>query len=87
MILIPGRMGQLDVSNKSSRRKQANMHLDSLPVMMTEAIEKQLAEMKGDPVRLREYYFSRWAWNCWAFPTYARSREHTNFDVTQPRLF
>jgi hypothetical protein len=87
MILIPGHMGQLDVSNKSSRRKQANMHLDSVPLLMTQAIEQELREMKGDPDRLRDLYYSRWAWNCWAFPYYARQAEHRKFDVTQPRLF
>jgi hypothetical protein len=87
MILIPGRMGQLDVSNKSSRRKQAMQHLDALPEIMTEAIETEIKTMRGEPDRLREHYYSRWAWNCWAFPEHARLGEHSSFDVTQPRLF
>ncbi len=87
MILIPGHMGQLDVSNKSTRRKQYGQHLDSVPLMMTHAIENEIKTMDGDPDRLRDLYYSRWAWNCWAFPTYAQKTENPKLSVTQLRLF
>ena len=76
MILIPTRTGQLDVSSKSSRRKQAGQHLDSLTQIERETIE---AEMRGfcvDPDRLRDLYYSRWAWNAWAFPWYAKDKKY-----------
>lgn len=76
MILIPTRTGQLDVSNKSSRRKIANQHLDSLPEMQTKAIEDEIRAFCIDPVRLREYYYSRWAWNSWAFPYYVKDKKY-----------
>lgn len=89
MILVPGRAGQIDVSNKSSRRKQRGQHLDSVTPMETEAIEHEIRSMNGDPDRLRDLYFSRWAWNCWAFPTYAKDKtwEGAKFETIEQRLF
>lgn len=89
MILIPGKAGQVDVSNKSSRRKQRNQHLDSLPEVMTQAIENEIRAFGGDPDRLRDLYFSRWAWNAWAFPEYAKSKkwEGDKFTTVEQRLF
>lgn len=75
MVLIPGKAGQVDVSNKSSRRKQLNQHIDSVSPIETAAIEEEIRKFKGDPDRLRELYYSRWAWNAWAFPKYAESKE------------
>lgn len=74
MILIPTRTGQLDVSNKSSRRKIFNQHLDSLSPQETAAIEDEIRSFHIDPDRLREYYYSRWAWNAWAFPWFAKDK-------------
>ncbi len=75
MILAPGR-AQLDVSNKSSRRKQAGQHLDSLAPMQTKQLEDEIRAFCIDPDRLREYYYSRWAWNAWAFPYYVRDKKY-----------
>lgn len=74
MILIPTRTGQLDVSNKSSRRKIAGQHLDSMSPLETRAIEDEIRSFCIDPDRLRELYYSRWAWNAWAFPWYAKDK-------------
>lgn len=74
MILIPTRTGQLDVSNKSSRRKIPGQHLDSLKPIETNRIEQEIRGFCVDPDRLRELYYSRWAWNAWAFPWYARHK-------------
>lgn len=89
MILVPGRAGQIDVSNKSSRRKQWGQHMDAHPEMITQAIEKEIIEFGGDPVRLRELYFARWAWNAWAFPKYAAPKhwEGDRFETVEQRLF
>lgn len=74
MILIPTRTGQLDVSNKSSRRKVAGQHLDSMSPLETKSIEDEIRSFCIDPDRLRELYYSRWAWNAWAFPWYAKDK-------------
>lgn len=89
MILIPGRAGQVDVSNKSSRRKQRGQHLDSVAPMQTDAIESEIRTFNGDPDRLRDLYYSRWAWNAWAFPYYAKNKvwEGDKFETVEQRLF
>lgn len=89
MILIPTRTGQLDVSNKSSRRKIAGQHLDSLAEVQRKAIEDEIRGFCIDPDRLREHYFSRWAWNAWAFPYYARFKKYEGdkFVPEEMRLF
>lgn len=89
MILIPTRTGQLDVSNKSSRRKHAGQHLDSLAQVETDSIEAEIRAFCVDPDRLRELYYSRWAWNAWAFPWYAKDKhyEGDKFVPDTMRLF
>lgn len=89
MILIPGKAGQVDVSNKSSRRKQRNQHLDSVSSIETFAIETEIRSYGGDPDRLRDLYYARWAWNAWAFPEYAKSKnyEGDKFTTIEQRLF
>lgn len=76
MILVPGTVGQVDVSSKSSRRKIRGQHMDSVSPLETAAIEKSIRSFGGDPDRLRDLYFSRWAWNAFAFPYYARQKEY-----------
>lgn len=89
MILIPGKAGQVDVSNKSSRRKQRGQHLDSVTLIETFAIETEIRSFGGDPDRLRDLYYARWAWNCWAFPKYAEDKdwEGDKFETVEQRLF
>lgn len=89
MILIPGKAGQVDVSNKSSRRKQRGQHLDSVAPLETAAIENEIRQFGGDPDRLRDLYYSRWAWNAWAFPKYAEAKEWEGdkFTTIEQRLF
>lgn len=76
MILVPGQVGQVDVSSKSSRRKIRGQHMDSVSPLETAAIEKSIRDFGGDPDRLRDLYFARWAWNAFAFPYYARQKEY-----------
>lgn len=75
MILIPTRTGQLDVSNKSSRRKIPGQHLDSVTEIERNQIEAEIRGFCVDPDRLRDLYYSRWAWNAWAFPWYVRDKK------------
>lgn len=90
MILVPGRAGQIDVSNKSSRRKQAGQHLDAHPKIITKAIEDEIRKFGGDPDRLRDLYYSRWAWNAWAFPKFAETKtgwDEVIYETVEQRLF
>lgn len=89
MILIPGKAGQVDVSNKSSRRKIPNQHLDSVSAIETAAIEAEIRSFGGDPDRLRDLYYARWAWNAWAFPEYAKAKVwgQDKFEIKERRLF
>lgn len=88
MILVPG-IGQVDVSSKSSRRKQQDQHLDTVAPPQKERIESVLWDNGFDPQRLRDEYISRWVWNIWAFPYYARSKvyEGDSFTLAQETLF
>lgn len=78
MILLPTDDGgrQVDVSSRSSRRKMKNMHIDSVSPIETEALEKQIRSFGVDPDRLRDVYYSRWMFNAWAFPYYARDKQY-----------
>lgn len=76
MILVPGTVGQVDVSSKSSRRKIRGQHMDSVSPLETAAIEASIRSFGGDPDRLRDLYYARWAWNAFAFPYYARQKEY-----------
>ena len=76
MILVPGQVGQVDVSNTSSRRKILGQHLDSVTPIQTAAIERSIRSFGGDPDRLRDLYYARWAWNAFAFPYYARDKQY-----------
>lgn len=76
MVLVPGTAGQVDVSSQSSRRKIRGQHIDSVSPLETEAIEQQIRATGVDPDRLRDLYFSRWAFNAYSFPYYARSKQY-----------
>jgi len=76
MILMPTRTGQIDVSSKSSRRKIPNQHLDSVSDIERIRIEDEIRGFCVDPDRLRDLYYSRWAWNAWAFPWYVKDKHY-----------
>lgn len=76
MVLVPGQVGQVDVSNKSSRRKIRGQHMDSVAPLETTAIEASIRATGVDPERLRDLYYSRWAFNAFAFPYYAREKQY-----------
>lgn len=90
MILLPSRGGQLDVSSKSSRRKVKGQHIDSVTPPQREALEREISETGADPQRLRDNYYSRWAFNSWAFPEYVKLRlsdKEATFTRQQPGIF
>lgn len=75
MVLVPGTTGQVDVSNLSSRRKIRGQHMDSVSPIETQAIEAAIRATGADPDRLRTLYYSRWAFNMFSFPHYARNKQ------------
>lgn len=89
MILLPESGKQIDISSKSSRRKIANQHIDSIPQIQRQALEDEIRRTGADPNRLRDLYYSRWAWNAWAFPEYVRLRGggRTTFFTDKNELF
>jgi hypothetical protein len=77
MILIPTEAfsrRQVDISSRSSRKKIAGQHIDSVAPQQREAIEREIRNFGVDPDRLRDVYYSRWMFNAWAFPYFARSK-------------
>jgi hypothetical protein len=88
MILVPG-IGQINVSEYSSSRKKAKQHLDTLSPVERDYLEGQIRRHGFEPDRLRKEYISRWAWNCWAFPYWAKLKqwEGDRFVPEVKRLF
>lgn len=70
MILLPQHEAQLNISNKSSARKVQGQHIDNLRPIQRDSLEKELLSIGSEPDRLRDLYYSRWAYNSWAFPYY-----------------
>jgi hypothetical protein len=88
LILMPTSGKQMHISDKSSARKIAMQHYDSLPPIMQHAVAAEIEADGQDVNRLRENYFSRWAYNCWAFPQYVDLREPaTTYVDKAPGLF
>ena len=90
MVLLPYSGRQLNISAQSPFRKQAGQHLDSLRPAEREVCERELIQCGADPQRLRDLYYARWAFNCWAFPKYLslRMNQKTDtFKATDPGLF
>lgn len=88
MILLPG-IGQVNVSEQSSSRKKNKQHMDTVSDLERDAIEHAIRSRGFEPDRLRKEYISRWAWNCWAFPYWAKGKqwEGDRFVPDTSRLF
>lgn len=89
MILLPGAGRAVNVSSKSGRRKDADAHIDTFAPIVRDALEAEIRKEGGDPQRLRDLYYSRWAWNAWAIPEYVKRRGGglTKFVQVQEGLF
>lgn len=74
MLLLPKLGMQVNVSDKSSSRKMRNQHYDTYTQQERDVIDQEFDATGIDPERLRTLYYSRWAWNCWAFPEYMKLR-------------
>ncbi len=74
-ILVPEIDSTLCVSSRSPMRKVEGMHLDTLTPPQKKYILEIMESRGYDPDRLRNEYISRWAWNCWAYPYYAKDKK------------
>lgn len=81
--------GQINISNRSSFRKVKGQHYANLAPIETEAVRQEIIRLGGDPDRLTDLYYVRWAWNTFAFPHYLRLRdtEHRSFIPDYVGLF
>ena len=79
----------LAVSSQSPNRKNVNQHIDSMPPIMREAIERKLIDMGYNPDRLRDVQYSRWAFNAEQFVHMGQEIKDRQivFDHQQPELF
>lgn len=90
MIMMPEKYpGQINISNRSSFRKVKGQHYANLAPIETEAVRQEIIRLGGDPDRLTDLYYVRWAWNTFAFPHYLRLRdtEHRSFIPDYVGLF
>jgi len=85
-IMLDGKT--IAISSQSPSRKNANQHVDSLPPIMRDAIERKIAGMGYNADRLREIQYSRWAFNAEQFVNMGAALSHgRTFDQEQPELF
>ena len=75
MMLYP-EAKSLQVSNQSPMRKVEGQHIDSIPAVQREALERRLQELGVDTARMRETYLSRWAYNIWIFGKLGELYDH-----------
>lgn len=64
----------LAFSSQSPNAKVAGQHIDTLPPVMREAIEKRLLDQGFDPARMRDNTYARWAYNAWGYAEFGRKQ-------------
>lgn len=85
-IMLDGKT--IAISSQSPNRKNVNQHVDSLPPIMRDAIERKIAGMGYNADRLREIQYSRWAFNAEQFVNMGAALSHgRKFEQEQPELF
>jgi hypothetical protein len=78
----------LAFSSESPNRKVAGQHIDTLPPIMREAIEKKLVQRGFDPASLRDNTYARWALNAAEYARLGREMDpNKKLDLQQPELF
>lgn len=88
LVLMPRSGRQLTISAKSASAKMPGQHYDNLPPIMQKPLADEIAGDGQDLNRLRELYYARWAYNCWAFPQFVELREPaTRYTRDMPGLF
>lgn len=76
LLLLPGSGRQVNISDKSSSRKDFGKHYDNVSEEDRAAIDRELAADGIETERVRSFYPPRWVYNSWAFPEYLRRRRH-----------
>jgi hypothetical protein len=76
-------------SSQSPNLKNAGQHIDNIPEIQREAIDREIMNQGYDPQRLRDITYSRWAYNAWAYAELGRelTARDPRFDNQQPELF
>lgn len=79
----------VSVSSNSPSRKNAGQHIDTMPPLMRERIERTLISSGVDMQRIRETYLARWAYNIWAFTELGKQhfKDNLHFQEDQMDLF
>lgn len=86
MLLIPG-VGQINVSSKSSFRKVLNQHLETYSDQEKKVVSDIINGYGFDTKRLADLYYSRWAYNLWAFQKEGHDSISETFECQQLSLF
>lgn len=77
----------VSISERSPSRKVEGMHVDNLPLALSDPIIRELESYGVDVQRARETYLARWAYNIWAFTEMGRRMPDHAFQTEQPLLF
>lgn len=78
--------GMIAISAKSPSRKIPGQHVDSLTVEQKEVVEAGIRKYGFDPERLRHLYYTRWAFNAWAFSYVAKFMDGMNLEFEAPQV-
>lgn len=70
MILLPHMGKQLSLSDNSSFKKKKRQHLRTMSDLEVDYLIAEISSNGYDVDRLEKLYYSRWAWNTWAFPQF-----------------
>lgn len=81
--------GVLALSEHSPSRREAGKHYDNVNPVIREAWRKAIEVLGFDVERLRQWYYSRWTYNIWAFAEVNRRSNVAGktFQAPQPGLF
>lgn len=88
LCLLPYSGKQINVSDKSSARKMLDQHFSSVDPITQQYLRNEIEHYGFAPERLMTTYQARWAWNIWAFPYFAATRDKcTSYFRTMKGLF
>ena len=87
-IYVP-KFGQFAISARSPGVKVEGQHIDTIPPIMRERLERDIIENGYDPQRMRDLNYPRWAYNVWAYTELGRMMTALEkpFVINQEELF
>lgn len=88
-ILMPEASQELGIGSRIAKRKMQDQHIDTLPEITRNRLEAEIIKYGGDPQRLRDLYYARWAWNIMALLQYVELKGGgaTTFKAAHDGLF